>query len=137
MFLSDFSDLPGQDILDDGDGGADDARPRTRGDCADQPRPCPYVTCKHHLLTEISSDGRLFFNGNADGSSIDAAVDSLESMPETCALDVADGGGFSAGQVAEYLGVSERWMLKTQAEAITKIRTSPDVVQLRKAATRR
>ncbi len=29
------------------------ARPRTRGDCADGPRPCPWYRCRHHLGLEV------------------------------------------------------------------------------------
>jgi hypothetical protein len=28
-------------------------RPRTRGDCASVPRPCPYVGCKYHLGVDV------------------------------------------------------------------------------------
>lgn len=29
-------------------------RPRTRADCLDGPRPCPWVACRHHLLFEVA-----------------------------------------------------------------------------------
>lgn len=29
-------------------------RPRTRADCVDAPRPCPWASCRHHLLLEVS-----------------------------------------------------------------------------------
>jgi len=29
-------------------------RPRTRADCKDAPRPCPFVSCKHHLYLDVS-----------------------------------------------------------------------------------
>jgi hypothetical protein len=30
-------------------------RPRTRGDCQLEARPCPWVSCRHHLLLEIAT----------------------------------------------------------------------------------
>lgn len=67
---------------------AQSERPRTRGDCVDGPRPCPYVTCTHHLAIEVTHNGGIkalrpdIFD--ADG------VPDLERLSETCVLDVAD-----------------------------------------------
>jgi hypothetical protein len=55
-------------------------RPRTRGDCIDGPRPCPWVDCRHHLLSEEYS----------------------------CVLDVADEGWHTQQEVASILGVSQQ-----------------------------
>src|SRR3954447_3808561 len=32
----------------------DHEKPRTRAECAEGPRPCPYVSCKHHLFIDVS-----------------------------------------------------------------------------------
>src|ERR1043165_9901842 len=29
-------------------------KPRTRAECAEGPRPCPFVSCKHHLFIDLS-----------------------------------------------------------------------------------
>jgi hypothetical protein len=29
-------------------------KPRMRAECAEGPRPCPYVSCKHHLFIDVS-----------------------------------------------------------------------------------
>ncbi|NUQ78861.1 MAG: hypothetical protein HUU21_35500, partial [Polyangiaceae bacterium] len=29
-------------------------KPRARGECVDGPRPCPYVSCQHHLYLDVS-----------------------------------------------------------------------------------
>jgi hypothetical protein len=94
-------------------------RPITRGDCLQEARPCPWVSCRHHLLLEVaaSKGGRdvrptsLRLNrppsgqGQATGRRsglassaaqglveqwIDDAVEQLAGMRHTCALDVAD-----------------------------------------------
>lgn len=66
--------------------GGDDLPPRplTRGDCIDAPRPCPYVSCKHHLFLDVTQAGTVHFNHPG------LEPDELE---ETCSLDVADRGG--------------------------------------------
>lgn len=56
-----------------------EARPRTRRDCADVPRPCPFVGCRYHLwLDEAGEDGELRHH-NCDPFDLE----------ESCALDVA------------------------------------------------
>src|SRR5690606_40153075 len=29
-------------------------KPKTRADCKDGPRPCPFISCKHHLYVDVS-----------------------------------------------------------------------------------
>ena len=29
-------------------------KPKARAECAEGPRPCPYVSCKHHLFIDVS-----------------------------------------------------------------------------------
>ncbi len=91
-------------------------RPRTRGDCLAEARPCPWVGCRYHLLLDVphvSTNDRfaglaLVEARPARGGRrrhlkawavelaveqwIDRALDRLVSMPDTCALDVADRG---------------------------------------------
>jgi len=33
----------------------DNERPRSRSECSDAPRPCPFVSCKHHLFLDVSA----------------------------------------------------------------------------------
>ena len=60
-------------------------KPRTRAECAEGPRPCPYVSCKHHLYIDVS----------ARTGAIKLNFPDLEvwDLGESCALDVADRGG--------------------------------------------
>lgn len=59
-------------------------KPITRGDCANAARPCPYVSCKHHLFLEVNQNtGSIKFNFP------DQEVWELE---HSCALDVAAEG---------------------------------------------
>jgi hypothetical protein len=90
-------------------------RPKVRGDCVDGERPCSWVSCKHHLLTD-----RLHRMSN------DEALDELDVMPETCTLDVADRGGASLQDVAEYIGTSERHIIAAEQRAFAAIRSDYD-----------
>lgn len=60
-------------------------RPRTRGDCANVPRPCPYAGCRHHLLLSVKSNGSIVFEHGTDDP-LDLPAD------RSCSLDVADRG---------------------------------------------
>ena len=38
-------------------------RPKTRADCVDGPRPCPYISCAHHLYLDVNNEsGAIKFN---------------------------------------------------------------------------
>jgi hypothetical protein len=83
-------------------------RPRTRGECRAGPRPCPWIGCRYHLLIEVTPSGALQLAGagtrgrpaalpSSAGSVVveawtDDAIELLEVMPYTCALDVAELG---------------------------------------------
>lgn len=55
-------------------------RPKTRGECYDMPRPCPYVSCKHHLAVEVSSKGLRQIWPHLEP----------EQWPASCILDVIE-----------------------------------------------
>ena len=89
------------------------ARPRRRGECVDAPRPCPWVSCRHHLALEANPSGSLTIaqalplDGAHEGHtpSYDDGVD-WDAMPETCALDVADRGDHTLEEIGDILGLT-------------------------------
>jgi len=67
---------------------AEGGRPRTRGECAGGARPCPFLTCRHHLMTPPP---RSLAPTPADLAELEQTVMTrLERGDETCSLDVAD-----------------------------------------------
>lgn len=68
-------------------------RPRVRGDCVEGPRPCPWVSCRHHLMLDIDARGLL-----------QIGADDIDDMPETCSLDVADRGETYLEEIGKLLG---------------------------------
>lgn len=89
------------------------ARPRTRGDCAEGLRPCPWVGCRHHLFLDLARNGfiRLNFPDRA-----------VEDLAETCALDVAARGGASLREIARLMGVSLARVGQIDLHALAKLR---------------
>jgi hypothetical protein len=60
---------------------ADHDRPRTRAECVDGARPCPFVGCRHHLFLDVDDHGAIRLNFP------DIAPDELG---ESCSLDIAE-----------------------------------------------
>ncbi len=110
-------------------------RPRTRAECAGGARPCPWVACEHHLLLELGrrttrarrgaahrSPGLILNLPRARGGRrqhlastaaaelvrvwIDDALELLWAMPDSCALDVAERGASSTGDLQRHTGRS-------------------------------
>jgi hypothetical protein len=73
-------------------------RPRTRADCAGGERPCPWASCRHHLLVDVNPETGLLKLQDRE----------LEDLPETCALDVAEKGGLNQPDTAALLGVTRQ-----------------------------
>jgi hypothetical protein len=93
------------------EGGA--GRPRTRGECVGGHRPCPFVSCRHHLYLDVTpGTGAIKLN-----------FPDLEpdEMPETCALDVADRGGDPLEKVGELLNVTRERIRQLEVVALAKM----------------
>jgi hypothetical protein len=80
---------PRNDVLTD-DAGAKLARPKTRGDCEDGCRPCPWISCKYNLYIDIDRSG---------GLRINFPELAPNEMTESCALDLADRGAITLEEV--------------------------------------
>lgn len=95
--------------------------PATRGECIDEPRPCPYVSCRFHLLLNVTSNGRLYRTRDFDEDSAESLLEALAAMPETCALDVADRGAHTFEQISEFLGVDTKEVFRHYEIAADKM----------------
>lgn len=89
-------------------------RPRTRAECIDGPRPCPWVGCRYNLHLDVTPAGslRLNFPGVEP-----------EEMPPTgsCALDLADAGPRDDYAVGERLNVVRERVRQIVVEALGKL----------------
>jgi hypothetical protein len=95
-------------ILEDPD------RPMTRGACKEDVRPCPYVSCKHHLYLDV----------NPETGSIKLNFPDLEvwEMTETCSLDVADRGGITLEEVGEILNLTRERIRQVEVRGLLKLK---------------
>jgi hypothetical protein len=103
---------------------ADDIeRPRTRTECADAPRPCPFVSCQHHLFLDVS----------ARTGAIKLNFPDLEvwEMSETCALDVADRGGTTLEEVGAIMNLTRERIRQVEVKGLAKLAALRDMMNLR------
>jgi hypothetical protein len=89
-------------------------RPRTRKECASGIRPCPFVSCRHHLYLDV----------NEDKGSLKINFPDLEvwELPETCSLDVADRGGMTLEEVGEILNLTRERIRQVEVRGQLKIK---------------
>jgi hypothetical protein len=101
----------------------DHAKPRTRAECVDGPRPCPYVSCKHHLFLDVS----------AKTGAIKLNFPDLEvwDMNESCALDVADRGGTTLEDVGAIMNLTRERIRQVEVKALAKLEALRDMSSLR------
>lgn len=94
----------------------DVVRPRTRGECRGDPRPCPWVACKHHLYLDV----------NEETGSIKLNFPDLEpwELQHTCALDVAERGGITLEEVGEITNLTRERIRQLEVRGLLKLKCS-------------
>ncbi len=89
-------------------------RPRSRQECACDPRPCPYVSCKYHLYLDV----------NPETGSIKLNFPHLEvsEMAYTCSLDVAAKGGITLEEVGEIMNLTRERIRQVEVRGLLKMK---------------
>lgn len=88
-------------------------RPRTRAECADGVRPCPYVSCRHHLYLDVNPE-----TGSIKLNFPDLEPDEIE---HSCALDVADEGGRTLEAVGKIVNLTRERIRQVETRALLRI----------------
>ncbi len=98
-------------------------KPQTRAECANGERPCPFVSCKHHLYLDVS----------AKTGAIKLNFPDLEvwEMTETCALDVADRGGTTLEEVGAIMNLTRERIRQVEVKGLAKLEALKDMSALR------
>jgi hypothetical protein len=98
-------------------------RPVNREDCQGGERPCPFVSCKHHLYLDVS----------ARTGAIKLNFPDLEvwEMNETCALDVADRGGATLEEVGAIMNLTRERIRQVEVKGLAKLQALRDMAALR------
>jgi hypothetical protein len=103
-------------------------RPHTRSECADGPRPCPHVSCRHHLYLDV----------NPSTGTIKLNFPDLEvwELAFSCALDVADLGGTAIELVSELMNVTRERVRQIEMQALSRLASVADTHALRDFQTK-
>jgi hypothetical protein len=98
-------------------------KPVTREECSNGERPCPFVSCKHHLYLDVS----------AKTGAIKLNFPDLEvwEMNETCALDVADRGGTTLEEVGAIMNLTRERIRQVEVKGLAKLQALRDMTALR------
>jgi hypothetical protein len=96
-------------------------RPRSRHDCENVPRPCPYVGCRHNLYLDYNKN-----TGNIRLNFPDREPDQMP--PEgSCSLDVADQGGVTLNAAGEYINLTRERIRQVENTVLSRLRAPPAV----------
>jgi len=98
-------------------------KPRTRAECVGGPRPCPFVSCKHHLFIDVSS--------RTGAIKLNFPDMEVWDMPESCALDVADRGGTTLEDVGAIMNLTRERIRQVEVKALAKLEMLRDTRALR------
>ena len=98
-------------------------RPKTRLECKEGPRPCPHVSCRHHLYLDV----------NPQTGTIKLNFPDLEvwELGVSCALDIADLGGTPIETVGDFMNVTRERIRQIETQALSKLSSVNDTRSLR------
>jgi hypothetical protein len=98
-------------------------RPKTRADCEHGERPCPFVSCTHHLYLDVlARTGAIKLNF--------PDLDVWE-MTESCSLDVADRGGATLEDVGAILNLTRERIRQVEVTALAKLEALNEMAGMR------
>jgi hypothetical protein len=91
-------------------------RPKTRADCVDGPRPCPFVSCKYHLYLDVKDETQ----------SIKLNFPHLEvwELEHSCSLDVSEQGGMTLEEVGHILNLTRERVRQVEVTGLDKLKSS-------------
>lgn len=97
-------------------------KPRNRTECANIPRPCPYVSCRYHLYLDVFEGGVLKINHGEEFDDDTTVIENLKRMPYSCSLDAADQGEMELDQIADSFNLTRERIRQILETGFRKIR---------------
>jgi len=98
-------------------------RPKTRADCKDGQRPCPFVSCKHHLYLDVSA--------RTGAIKLNFPDLEVEQLAESCSLDVADRQGATLEEVGTIMNLTRERIRQVEVKGLAKLQAAKEMVTLR------
>ena len=84
--------------------------PKTRKECKDGIRPCPFVSCRYHLSLDVFNKRIKVYN------------DDITTMEYTCALDLAEEGGMNLESIGSLMNVTRERIRQIVDMALRNLR---------------
>ena len=97
------------------------SRPACRSECKDAPRPCPHVSCRHHLYLDV--------NPETGSIKINFPDKEVHELKESCALDVAERGGVTLEEVGRLMNLTRERIRQLESLGFDKVK---DAIKERK-----
>jgi len=98
--------------------------PKTRADCIDGPRPCPWARCKHHTLLDIDPiTGRISFKN--------PKIDNPLRIPanESCVLDITERGDMTLDEIGPIMNLTREGVRQIEISIFEKIKETPFIAE--------
>jgi hypothetical protein len=108
-----FPEQPGEDYV----------RPTTRAECKDGPRPCPFVSCTHHLYLDVQP--------RTGAIKLNFPDLEVEDMTHSCALDVADQGGSTLEDIGAIMNLTRERIRQVEVRAMARAQAAKETFALR------
>ena len=109
---------------------SDEVFPLTRGECRDEARPCPWVSCKFHLYLDVNDDTGSIKINFPDKQPWD--------LRDTCSLDVAERGGITLEEVGEIMNLTRERVRQVEVRGLLKLKmASPSPEEIGASLARR
>ena len=96
----------------------DARRPKTRGDCVDGHRPCPFVSCRFNLFVDV--------NPRTGSVKMNFPDKELDEVGDTCSLDVADRGGITLEEVGAIMNLTRERVRQLETRGLVRLRVIAD-----------
>jgi len=89
-------------------------RPRTRGDCLMMRRPCPFVSCRHHLYLDVVKGRR--------GIKINFPDKEPWELEYSCSLDLVDGDGRTLDEVGAFMNLTRERVRQIEEDVLGRLK---------------
>jgi hypothetical protein len=98
-------------------------KPKTRAECHEGMRPCPFVSCKYHLYLDVQP--------RTGAIKLNFPDLEVEDMHESCSLDIADRGGTTLEEVGAIMNLTRERIRQLEVRAMAKVKALQEMESLR------